>query len=265
MNSTIRKCLLVTIGSIFSLLVFSQTSGTVSFGVTTADLPKAAYKYSPLNVVAIWITNENGTFVRSLKVMAAARIQHLVAWNASSAGNKVDAVTGSTLNTAQTHNVTWDCKDVNGVLVADGKYKINIEFTSANSSSGTTVDGPLFSYVFTKGIAPITAMSLTDETYYKNMSISYTPSTVNIKEEASLKNELYPNPAYNELNLILNSNESVVSVSIANLLGLIVLEEKVNVVNNRAKIDVSTLKSGGYLLTVNSEKLNFSETLLIRH
>ena len=106
-------------------MVNAQTSGTLTFSVTTAS---NGGQYSPKNIVAIWIKNGSGTFIKSLKVMAAQRIQYLYQWKASSSSNTVGAITGATLSNHQTHNVSWNGKNASGSNVADGSYQIWVEF-----------------------------------------------------------------------------------------------------------------------------------------
>ena len=109
----------------------ASTDGSLTFSVLTVS---NGATYSPKNVLAIWIKDANGNFVISRKVMANNRKQHLVKWMASSGNNSVDAITGSTLNNHTTHTVSWDCRDLQGNLVADGDYQVWVEYTSRNSN-----------------------------------------------------------------------------------------------------------------------------------
>lgn len=149
-----------------------QGGGTVDFQVTTVTF---GGKYAQKNIGAIWVADSQNSFVKTLKVWASRRMRHLVKWNNDSGGNVVDAVTSATLRAHQSHNVTWDCTDVNGQVVADGTYKILVEFTEDNSSQAGRPQGKWTSIAFTKGA---TAENLTpaDETYFKNMKLVYTPA-----------------------------------------------------------------------------------------
>ena len=115
-------------------------------------------------MLAIWIEDESGQFVKSLEVMANKRIQYLYTWNKSSAGNKTDAITGETLLSHRTENVTWDGTDTNGGLVADGDYKVFIEYTSAHGQ------GPLAYYTFAKTAEEV-SLQPGNETYFQDLSI----------------------------------------------------------------------------------------------
>lgn len=95
----------------------------------------AGGRYSPKNITAVWVEDSNGTFVKSLEVYASfIRIVNLTEWNAKSAGNKVDAVTGATINPHRAHNVTWDCMDLQHQPVPQGTYKVRLEMTESDSA-----------------------------------------------------------------------------------------------------------------------------------
>ncbi|MBN9163228.1 MAG: hypothetical protein BGO98_00950 [Myxococcales bacterium 68-20] len=92
-------------------------------------------EYAPENVGAIWIATASGAFVRTLDVWGNKRLEHAVAWQASSNGNDVDAITGATRRSAGAHIVAWDCRDARGAAVAPGSYVVHLEFTEENSST----------------------------------------------------------------------------------------------------------------------------------
>ena len=133
--------------------------------------------------------------------MAANRKQHLVKWVASSNNNVVNATTGATLPSHQLHNISWDCRDVNGNLVPDGTYEIWVEYTSRNSASGGAV-GPFTKVAFTKG-PDVVSITVPDETYFHNMVLNYTPLGVGVENELSttLDFATFPNPFNSKLNV----------------------------------------------------------------
>jgi len=136
----------------------STTGLTVT--VTTST---AGGSYAPRNVVAIWVENSAGTYVKTLTVYAAARQSDLTNWSTSSGGNKVDAVTGATQNSTGTIYGLWNGTDVAGKLVADGSYKVCMEFTDKNGT------GNFSTFTFTKGA---TAATLTPANVASFSSIS---------------------------------------------------------------------------------------------
>lgn len=82
---------------------------------------------------AAWVETAAGQFIQTLEQYGQRRQYNLVAWNAKSAGNIVDAVTGATIPLHRGHTVSWDCIDLSGNVVADGGYQIVLELTEDNS------------------------------------------------------------------------------------------------------------------------------------
>ena len=195
--------LFVFTGSTSAQSSSASTNGSLTFTVKSITNNST---YSPKNVFAIWIKDSTGNFVKSIKVMAATRKQHLVKWKASSGGNTVDATTGSTLSNHQTHTVTWNCTDINGNIVPDGKYTICVEYSSTNSASNGN-QGPFLTVDFHKGVvndhvAPANA------TYYQNIVADWVVDYTGIvKPEQSEKiMQIFPNPFSDIVGFNLNCN-----------------------------------------------------------
>lgn len=148
------------------VLTFSQaTPGTVSFTITTIDNEK---KFSPDNVLAIWVENDGGKFVKTLQVQAARRKPHLYTWNTESGGNTVDAISGPTLHSHTPHTVIWNCKDTTGTVVKDGQYQIVTEYTDEHAQ------GPIMKVAFTKGTKTIKLVPA-KQTFFMDINLVYTP------------------------------------------------------------------------------------------
>ncbi|MCX7003897.1 MAG: DUF2271 domain-containing protein, partial [bacterium] len=107
----------------------AATDATVAFRVSTQS---TGLNYDPKNIVAIWVMDSAGGFVKTLKKRGNTRQQYLYRWLADSGGNVVDAVTGATLPTQQMHNVTWNSRNTAGTVVADGTYYVRVEYTTSN-------------------------------------------------------------------------------------------------------------------------------------
>ena len=135
----------------------ATSSGEVTFTVRTVT---EGGNYAPKHVLAIWVEDING-FVKTRKAMADQRIQYLYTWKAASNFNVVDAITGPTLTSHQTHTVSWDCTDLDGEIVPDGDYVVWAEFTEKHAQ------GPLYNITFTKG-PDAQSMTPPDETYFKD-------------------------------------------------------------------------------------------------
>jgi len=140
----------------------SQTC-TLMFQVTTAT---ANGSYAPRNVGAIWVTDANGRFVKSLKVWAQKRIRHLVTWQASAMGNTVDAVTSATVNSHGTRMASWNCTGVDHQPVANGSYRINAEMTERNGLGRVMM--PL---EFVKGAAGPATLTAPDQASFKAIQL----------------------------------------------------------------------------------------------
>ncbi len=151
-----------------------NTPGTVSFTVKTLS---AGGNYAPKHVLAIWV-EKDGVFVKTRKAMANQRKQYLYTWKAASNYNVVDAITGSTLSSHQTHTVEWDCTDLDGNIVPDGNYTMLIEFTDKHAQ------GPLYSIDFMKGTEAI-ALTPPNQQYFINMEFTYEPEVVLIADFTS--------------------------------------------------------------------------------
>lgn len=133
----------------------------LSFSVTTATL---GGRYSPRNIYAIWVTDAQGKFVKTLAKFARIRARYLTGWNAASGGNVVDAVTGATVTSHGARMATWDLTDVSKKAVPDGDYKIVVELTDADKTGAST------SIPFTKGAAAV-KLTPADQANFKAMSL----------------------------------------------------------------------------------------------
>lgn len=101
----------------------------MTFGFTTVD---NSGRYSPRNVSAVWVTDAQNVFVKTLEENGYVRQSHLASWERSAAGNTVDAVTGATNSGPRAHEATWGCSDVHGAPVPPGAYNVSAEFATDN-------------------------------------------------------------------------------------------------------------------------------------
>ncbi len=140
-------------------------AGDLSVAFTTVTFDG---KYAPRNVVAVWVTDEQGTFVKTLGVFATKRVKYLVTWLAASEGNAVDAVTGATFGAHAARKVSWDSTGVDGSVVPDGNYRVHIEFTEQNKL------GRFTSIPFAKGPLPVD-LSPPDQPNFEDVHVVYAP------------------------------------------------------------------------------------------
>ena len=165
-----KTCLSI-LAMVALLAVAAETPKPATSAKLSLTTKPTGKKYSPKHVIAIWVTDSKGKFVKTLEVYGKKRRKYLKVWTANSKENTVDAVTGATLKKHQTHTVTWDCRDAKGKLVADGEYLIHVEFTEENKQGPRT---PAKHIQFKKGE---TAVSLTpkDLSNFVKIKLDYTP------------------------------------------------------------------------------------------
>lgn len=146
----------------------AATDGTVTFEVTTVS---AKHRYAPKHVLAIWITDHKGNYVKTLKIRAKDYLRFLSRWKKVSKGDMTDADTSASLKTHESHKVKWDCRNKDGKLVPDGEYIIFIEFSEKNGLGPVTGKQDIR---FMKGTKAID-VSPDDLQNFKKMRIVYTP------------------------------------------------------------------------------------------
>jgi hypothetical protein len=148
------------------------SSATCSLSVTVTTVTDNG-NYSPRNIGAIWIATGSGAFVKTLAVWASRRISHLTMWGSATAQagrsrNTVDAITGATLSSHQTHKVTWNCSDTTKAKVRGGPYRVYFEMTDDNLS------GPNMFVNFTMGSTPFN-LSPPNGMYFMGINLVYAP------------------------------------------------------------------------------------------
>ncbi len=146
-------------------------NGPEDMTITFTTEPRDNERYSPKNIVAVWIQNANGDFIETIDRYSATRTGSLRAWNAVAPVPPVDTVSGATRNNHNTAiTATWDIKAAN---VPDGEYTVRIETCESNANSPD--DNAQATFLFTKNG---TAASLTPtENNYSNVTIEYSGRT----------------------------------------------------------------------------------------
>ena len=263
-QSIITLCIIFVLSSFVSDESVS-TDGNVSFTVKTVTYDGDR---SPKNIVAIWVEDKDGNFIKTRLLQADERKEWLLTWNEKSKGSTVDATTGATLSSHQTHTISWDCKDESGAQVEDGDYKMVVEFTEAHSQ------GPLTTVAFTKGPSS-EVLTPTDETNFIDMSLEYTVLTTDIADILSGSQELniYPNPFTDQTTITFNTAEtSPVQLKVYNLKGMLLrVLDYIPGSSNEQSIQWDgtdnarkPLPAGTYLLQLRSAKGTFSGQVIKR-
>jgi len=210
--------------------IFSQvyTPGTLTFTVSTSS---AGGTYAPTHVMAIWITTNSGTFVKTKLRRAVTRVAYLTNWNSSSSANVVDATTGATMSNHNFPNspytITWNGTDVNGNVVADGTYNLCIELTDKNAT------GNYSTFTFVKGTTQ-QLQNPANQPSFSNMTLNWvpTPQGINANTAYNYSSSVYPNPFNNETNISFSlKNSGSVNINVYSVRGDLVkvlLNEFVN-------------------------------------
>ncbi len=143
--------------------------GTLTVSFTTAP---AGGNYAPRNIVAVWIEDSTGRFVRTIGRWANRRVRYLLSWNAAAGAGDADAVSGATRSShASTLTVTWNGTNKAGQVMPAGMYKIRMELADRDSSSPTQNNQG--SFTFEKGAASTQTGANGN---FNNVQISYTPA-----------------------------------------------------------------------------------------
>lgn len=190
--------------------VKAQTPGTLSFSVTTTE---PAGNYNNVNVIALWIEDTNGTFVKTKIRYAASRIAYLTRWITESGYNVVDAVTGPTRSTHGTLTFNWNATNVSAAVVADGYYRVYIQMSDKNSA------GPITYVQFQKDSSAHT-VSPANVGNFTNMSLNWNPTSGIEEMGKTLQFDCSPNPMLDnaQLTYTLEKNSDV-TISLHDLSG----------------------------------------------
>ncbi len=228
----------------------ANTSGNMTFTVRTVE---SGGNYAPKHVLAIWIEDDNG-FVKTRLARANNRKQYLYMWRAASNYNVTDAITGATLSSHITHTVSWDCKDLNGMEVADGNYHVYVEFTDKHAQ------GPFKMLTFIKGPEPQHIQPF-NETYFKDMDLEWVPDGVGFDEnvvDGGLV--VYPNPSQGIFRLKGGTENSILKVYSSS--GKLVMNEKFSEPYGDCVIDLRKQPTGIYLIEVTGDRKRYVQNIL---
>jgi hypothetical protein len=172
-----------------SISITNQGDTLVLFTVKTVTYNG---NYAPRHVFAIWIVDANNQYVTSLKVRAATYKTKLNKWKSYTNGViPVDAISGATLTSHQTHTVAWNGKNTTGTVMPHGTYYVYVEFNETNLLSGN----PYTSVLFTKGATNQT-ITPSSTSYFQNMRLDYFAPIItgilDVSNQSAFK--IYPNP-----------------------------------------------------------------------
>ena len=103
-----------------------------------------------------------------------------------------------------------------------------------------------------------------EDTPEDSVDVLVTTTTLAVKEIKANSPVLttYPNPADNSLTVTLQSNQTEGSIKMTDVLGKVVLEERIS---GSRKFDVEEFKNGVYVLVLTSNGVSTSKRVVIRH
>ncbi|MCB9224957.1 MAG: DUF2271 domain-containing protein [Crocinitomicaceae bacterium] len=244
----------------------SQTPGLLTFSFTqTAHTSYVGTK----NVLAVWIEDNNGNFVKSLaRYAGSGTSDHLPTWAVNSGGsswncmssacNTVDAVTGPTLSSFSTRSFAWNGADVNETVVADGTYKVLIEECWNHGTSNKTVR----TFTFSKG-ATIDDQTPADDGNFTSLSLVWTPNAVGLSElKGPIKVNIYPNPSTD--GILTLTFENAISWNIYTETGRLLRTEVFTHPSSTEQLDLSGFSNGTYIVVVSNGKETLSNRVLLK-
>ena len=210
-----------------------NTSGQLTVTATTLTTNGT---YAPKNVVAMWIQDSSGKFVKTMLILGSARKAHLTNWvTATPVGNSIDAITGATQSSHGTRTCTWNATDALKKPVADGTYTVYMEMTESNT--GTRVG----TFTFDKGPNAVTLTPVNLPNFI-NINITWTPGPTSIKEVQMDKlYTVYPNPT---LSFFYANGPDIKKIKIHSLSGANLLE------STQKEVDLSKLSRGVYMAEI---------------
>jgi hypothetical protein len=219
---------------------FAQTSGTLTVTTTTSD---TGGKYKPKNIIAIWIEDNSGNFVKTLLAYAEQRKQHLAGWKASTTAagspyNVVDAITGATRTSHAQRSSSWNGKSFLNALAPDGNYVLKMEITDYNGT------GRSAAFNFTKGPNSQT-LTPANVPSFSNISIVWQPMPTGTFENSNENDiRVYPNPV---------TSKAVIYGSEVKLIEVFDIKGILQFQSYGQTIDLTTLEPGLYLVRISTQ------------
>ncbi|MEI8201433.1 MAG: T9SS type A sorting domain-containing protein [Bacteroidota bacterium] len=247
----------------FSVGLSAQTAGTLTCVYTTVS----SGGYTPKNCLAAWIETSSGTFIKTkFKYCSSGNYDHLATWTGKSGQNVVDATSGSTRTANGLMTLVWNGTDVSSALVADGTYKVWIEFAWASSlTTGKTVQ----SFSFTKG-ATADHQAPADLTNLTGITLDWAPASGAGIEDQQAKPAftVAPNPVTNQSMIKYSITEfSDVTVSLYDISGRLVdvlLDDNQTAGNYSLPLSSKgNVKAGVYLVKINTGKTQQTQRIIV--
>jgi hypothetical protein len=249
MKKNIYKIILISALVIsFGYGLMADTDGKLTVSTTTST---AGGQFTPRNVVAIWIEDASGNFVKTLMVYAKFYTTYLTKWKASttksgSQYNSVDAITGASKTAYGKLDCYWNGKDYKGNAMPDGKYKVWMEMTDKNSTGNSA------SFEFTKG-ASIDNPTAANKPSFSSNLIKWEPTSSSVVDKSKTYFNVFPNPTSGIVNI---SGENFTEVEVRDMTGKLIYH------GTNHTIDISVQPTGTYFVKIsNGEKAEIKKVV----
>jgi hypothetical protein len=162
----------------------AQTDGSARLETTLLDYNGSSARHWTV----VWVTGPSGTFIKSLRKQGPGWTtthwdSHCGVWNAARGGSASGSqvLDGYSSATAQDYGATvtnnpiiwtWNCRDANNNLVADGTYKFWVQYAEDNGQGPYTTNG----LIWTKGPSAVTTNYPNLGANFSGMKVVWTPS-----------------------------------------------------------------------------------------
>jgi hypothetical protein len=238
--------------------IFAQTAGTFTFTFTTPKHTTGNYETNGRYALAVWIescttcgsgtTVGTSTYVRTkIRNWGGNTSDHLPTWVSKSGSSTTNAATGATLSTFVAKTITWDGKNAaQTAAMPDGNYRVCIQETWGHGAGTATRYFP-----FTKGVAT-DSQTPTADTNFTAITLLWQPTLATDTFSTNPEAVIYPNPTSGFFTI--DFKNEVNNIKVINLLGAVILDEKVDLVNagTSKNIDLSNYSNGMYIVNVSN-------------
>lgn len=232
----------------------SNSAGTLRVSTLTSN---AGGNYAPRNIVAIWVEDASGNYVKTLLVYANNYKQYLTHWKSKSQYDRTDAISGATVNSHATRVCNWDGTNTTGVVVPDGTYRICFELTDKNATGN-------YSYFEIEKDSLAHSLSPANVPSFSNISIIWTPESINdIMEYSShIQCSIAPNPNYGQFKLQLTEVPEKATIEFYNALGQLIQVE--NIENSSETYDLKPHTGMIFYTIVSENRVVFRGKIIVR-
>lgn len=242
------KKLLFILSIIFiSLGNINATNGIMSITATTTKTSFA--EHGNYNVLAIWVTDANGTFVKTLLASSKSAYRaYLTNWKAatSSTYNVVDGISTASYSGHAARSAQWDGTNTNKEAMVDGTYYACFE--DADNYGHPAIG----KFAFEKGRSTVgltpTASGLL------SISVQWVPDFTALDNANTPKlYRAFPNPATDMISI---PGAGIQKIRIFSITGALVLEGTDN------ELNIRSLAKGKYILSVQTLNGTFNQKLI---